>query len=105
MILDASFGGSLIKAGQSLPKGSSINLTLGNGLGASEVDIPNLLGLNLNEAKMALMGSSLSLGNIAFEGAADSLHSKVIRQYPAISDSLSKVSIGTPIDIILSGGN
>lgn len=105
VILDASFGGNLIKKGQSLPKGSSINLILGDGFGASEVDIPNLLGLNLNEAKMALMGSSLSLGNVTYEGTEDLLNSKVIKQYPAMSDSLSKVSIGTPIDVILSGGN
>lgn len=105
VILEATFGGNIFKKGQSLPKGSSINLVLGDGFGASEVDIPNLLGLNLNEAKMALMGSSLSLGNVAFEGRADSVYSKVVRQYPAVSDSLSKVSIGTPIDVILSGGN
>lgn len=105
VILEAQFGGNLIMKGQSIPKGSSINLVLGDGLGASEVDIPNLLGLNLNEARMALLGSSLTLGKVGFEGTADTINAKVIKQFPAISDTLNKVSIGTPIDVILSGGN
>lgn len=105
IILEALFGGNAISEGQSIPKGSSINLVLGDGLGASEVDIPNLLGLDLSEAKMAIMGSSLKLGTVSFEGRADSINSRVIKQFPAISETLSKVSMGTPIDIILGGGN
>lgn len=105
VILEAIFGGNSIKKGQQIPKGSRIDLILGDGLGASEVDIPNLLGLNLNEARMALLGSSLMLGNISFEGSTDSVNSKVVSQFPAISDTLNKVSIGTPIDIVLKGGN
>jgi beta-lactam-binding protein with PASTA domain len=105
VILEAIFGGNSIIKGQQIPKGSRIDLILGDGLGASEVDIPNLLGLNLNEARMALLGSSLMLGNISFEGSTDSVNSKVVSQFPAISDTLNKVSIGTPIDIVLKGGN
>lgn len=105
VILEAIFGDNSIKKGQQIPKGSRIDLILGDGLGASEVDIPNLLGLNLNEARMALLGSSLMLGNISFEGSTDSVNSKVVSQFPAISDTLNKVSIGTPIDIVLKGGN
>lgn len=105
VILTASFGGNPIIRGQQLPKGSRIDLVLGDGMGASEVDIPNLLGLNLNEARMSLLGSSLMLGQVSYEGTADTINAKVIKQFPAISDSLSKVSIGTPIDVVLGGGN
>jgi beta-lactam-binding protein with PASTA domain len=105
VILEAIFRGSTIKKGQQIPKGSRIDLILGDGLGASEVDIPNLLGLNLNEARMALLGSSLVLGNISFEGSSDTVNSKIISQFPTISDTLNKVSIGTPINIVLKGGN
>ncbi|SDM77313.1 PASTA domain-containing protein [Daejeonella rubra] len=105
VILEAVFGGNTINKGQQIPKGSRIDLILGDGLGASEVDIPNLLGLNLNEARMALLGSSLMLGNISFDGSSDTVNAKVVSQFPAISDTLNKVSIGTPIDIVLKGGN
>lgn len=103
VILETSFGGKQIEKGQKILKGSKLNLVLGDGMGASEVDIPNLLGLNLSEARMALMGSSLVLGNITYEGAiTDSANIKILKQFPALSDSVSKVSIGTPIDVVLS---
>jgi beta-lactam-binding protein with PASTA domain len=101
--LEALIGGNIVSKGQSISKGSNINLVLGDGLGASEVDIPNLLGLDLSEAKMAILGSSLKLGIISFEGRADSINTRVIKQSPSISDTLSKVSMGTQIDIVLGG--
>lgn len=102
VIISATFGGNTMNKGQQLPKGSKIDLVLGDGLGASEVDIPNLLGLNLNEAKLSLLGSSLVLGQVTFEGAVrDSISAKIIKQFPAISDTLNKVSIGTQIDVVL----
>lgn len=105
VILEALFGGNSLTKGQLIPKGSVINLILGDGLGASEVDIPNLLGLNLREVRTVLSGSSLTLGIVSFEGARDTVNARVIKQFPSISDTLSKVSIGTPIDVVLSGGN
>jgi beta-lactam-binding protein with PASTA domain len=105
VILEALFNGNILRKGQQISKGSQINLVLGDGLGASEVDIPNLLGLSLSEARMALSGSSLILGNVTFEGATDTVNSIVITQFPAINDTLNKVSIGTSIDVVLKRGN
>ncbi|MHB1179034.1 MAG: PASTA domain-containing protein [Daejeonella sp.] len=103
VIISSSFGGNTITRGQQLPKGSRIDLVLGDGLGASEVDIPNLLGLNLNEARLSLLGSSLMLGEVIYEGAViDSVNARVIKQFPALSDTLNKVSIGTQIDVTLA---
>ncbi len=106
IVLKTTLGGQAMVTGQQLPKGSRINLVLGDGQGASEVDIPNLLGLDLNEARLSLLGSSLTLGHVSYEGTlSDTLSAKVIKQFPAISDSLKKVSIGTHIDVTLSNGN
>ncbi|MES2873839.1 MAG: PASTA domain-containing protein [Bacteroidota bacterium] len=103
VVISSSFGGNSISKGQQIPKGSKVDLVLGDGLGASEVDIPNLLGLNLNEARLSLLGSSLNLGEVTYEGSViDSAGAKIIRQFPAISDTLNKVSIGTQIDVVLS---
>jgi beta-lactam-binding protein with PASTA domain len=103
VIISATFGGNTMNKGQQVPKGSKIDLVLGDGLGASEVDIPNLLGLNLNEARLSLLGSSLVLGQVSFEGSVrDSISAKIIKQFPAISDTLNKVTIGTQIDVVLS---
>ena len=103
VVLKVSFKGRTISADQEIPKGSKVNLVLGDGMGASEVDIPNLLGLNLNEARLSLLGSSLNLGNVSYEGTIiDTVGARIIRQDPALSDSLTKVTIGSRIDIVLS---
>lgn len=96
--------GRAIQAGDEIAKGSIINLVLGDGLGASEVDIPDLIGLTIGEARMALSGSSLKLGMISFQGASrDTLNLKIVKQSPALSDSLSKVAIGSSVDLVLGG--
>lgn len=103
VITSVTFGGRKITTGQQLPKGSKIDLVLGNGLGASEVDLPNLKDLSLDEVRLVLSGSLLTLGSVKYEkSVSDSLNGKVIKQFPAISDSLKKVSIGTKIDIVIS---
>ncbi|HYK75954.1 MAG TPA: PASTA domain-containing protein [Daejeonella sp.] len=106
VVLKTLFGGNPIASNQQIPKGSRIDLVLGDGMGASEVDLPNLVGLNLNEARLSLLGASLGLGNISYEGTiSDSLNARIVRQYPTLSDTLNKVSIGTRIDIVLSNGH
>ncbi|MCD0489608.1 PASTA domain-containing protein [Pedobacter sp. MC2016-14] len=103
VVLSASFGGQVIKAGQSLPKGSRIDLVLGDGRGSEEVDIPALIGLTVDEARFSLKGAMLSLGTITYEGEiTDSASATIVMQVPLLSDSLTKVKIGTPINIVLS---
>jgi beta-lactam-binding protein with PASTA domain len=104
VVLQASFGGQLIKAGETLPKGSRIDLVLGDGKGNEEVDIPSLIGLTKDEALFALRnGAMLNLGIITYEGAiTDSATAVVVRQTPFATDSVMKVKIGTPVNITLS---
>ncbi len=103
VVLSVAFKGSSLSTNQPIPKGSKVNLVLGDGMGASEVDIPNLLGLNLNEARLSLLGSSLRLGNVSYEGVLlDSAAARISKQTPAPTDSLSKVIIGSSVDVVLS---
>ncbi len=105
VVLKFTFRGRELSAGQEVPKGSRINLVLGDGKGASEVDIPNLVGLSLGEARLALLGSSLKLGTVNFQGTGrDTINGKIIKQFPAPVDTLSKISIGSSVNIIISGG-
>ncbi len=103
VVLSASFGGQEIKAGQILPKGSRIDLVLGDGRGNEEVEIPTLLGLSIDEARFALRGSMLTLGTVTYEGAVtDTANAVIIMQTPVVTDSVSKVKIGTPVNVVLS---
>ncbi len=102
-VLQVLFKGKVIRKGDPIPKGSLISIVLGDGGGASEVDLPDLRGLSLSEAKFALKGSSLKPGSIFYEGnITDSASAKVVKQYPALNDSISKVQIGSTVDIVLS---
>jgi len=104
VVLQATFGGQVLKAGESLPKGSRIDLVLGDGKGNEEVEIPSLIGLTKDEALFALRnGAMLNLGIISYEGnITDSTTAVVVRQDPFATDSLIKVKIGTPVNITLS---
>lgn len=102
-VLAYFYAGQPLRIGQKIPKGSKIDLVLGDGMGASEIEVPDLRGLTLSEAKFSLKGSSLTLGDIFYEGnVKDTSNAIVISQTPSVQDSVVKVSIGTRINLVLS---
>lgn len=106
-VLGFTYAGQPLQVGQKIPKGSKIDLILGDGNGASEVQLPDLVGLTLSEATFSLKGASLNLGSVTYQGAIkDSANAVIILQTPGvIPDSIVKVSIGTPINVILSNNH
>jgi len=104
-ILEMRFGGLPIKAGTQIPKGSRIDLVLGNGEGATEVDIPDLVNQDLDAAKFVIKNGGLTLGSITYQGQiTDSTSLVVVAQSPMKTDSLSKTSNGTRINLTVSQG-
>ncbi len=107
-VLEVRFAGQSIKAGTKIPKGSRIDLILGDGKGAAEVSIPEVVNLELDEAKFAIKNSGLVVApeDITYEGTiTDSTKVVVKSQYPMKVDSLSKVSIGTHIRLTVTQKN
>lgn len=103
VILAVSFGGQPIRTGESLPKGSRISLVLGDGRGSEEVELPNLAGFTIDEARFSLKGSMLTVGTITFEGQiTDTANAVVVNQFPLPADTITKVRIGTPINLTFS---
>lgn len=101
IVLDAQFAGQSIRNGRMIPKGSRIDLILGNGLGANEVEIPNLIGLPLNEAKFALSGAGLGLGTVTYDpNVTDTATAVISVQSPGVEKGLT--SLGAKIDVTLS---
>ncbi|MCJ8209551.1 PASTA domain-containing protein [Mucilaginibacter sp. RS28] len=104
-ILEIKFAGQTIQPGFKLPKGSKVDLVLGDGAGASEVDIPEVVNLDLDAARFAIKGAGLAIGSITYQGSiTDSTNLVVISQFPMKTDSLSKTSIGTRINLTVSQG-
>ena len=103
VVLDVSFGGQPVKPGDIIPKGSRIDLLLGDGGGNEEVEIPNLLGFTKDEAAFSLRGSNLKLGEITYDGdITDTANAVIVAQSPVLSDTVATVKIGTPVNITLS---
>lgn len=101
VVLEVLFGGEPLQAGNVIPKGSTIDLRLGDGRGGNQVSVPDLTGLTLMEARFALQGVSLNLGKLLYLGpVTDSLAAKVVSQDPEAGPNL--IGIGSPIDLILA---
>ncbi len=103
-VLGIKYNGESIDKGYQLPKGSVVDLILGDGFGNTKVKIPNLIGLSLEEAIFVLQGSKLIIGAVIFEGPIkDSSNTRVYMQSPEFStdSSLSSISQGEAIDIYL----
>lgn len=104
-VLEVRFNGQVIKPGTKLPKGSRLDLVLGNGEGQDEVDIPELINLDLDAARFAISGAGLTVGVITYEGSiTDSTSVVVVSQSPMKSDSLTQVSRHTPINLTVKQG-
>lgn len=94
--------GVKLSPGAPMAKGSVIDIVLGDGVGETNVGVPNVLGLSYQEAIFAIKGSGLELGNIVFdETVHDSIAARVYIQIPE-PKSDEKLTQGTPIDLYLT---
>jgi beta-lactam-binding protein with PASTA domain len=69
MVLEQQYKGQQIKEGTKIPMGSGITLVLGRGEGTEQMEVPDLFGMTLNEAKVILESNGLTLGTIQPTGA------------------------------------
>jgi beta-lactam-binding protein with PASTA domain len=104
-VLEVRMSGVPIAAGSKVPKGSRLDLVLGNGEGASEVDIPELVNLNLSEARFAISHGGVTLGTITYQGTiTDSTNLLIVAQSPMKTDSAAKIPNGTRINVTVTQG-
>lgn len=91
-----------IKPGEQVYKGSAIDLVLANGYGSSEVDIPDLYGMNLSEAEFLLQASYLNIGSVHYDNPNINKESAIIyKQNPALNSG-RKLTLGEAIDLYLT---
>jgi eukaryotic-like serine/threonine-protein kinase len=101
VVLEQQANGRAIAAGTKIPKGSTIDLVLGDGLTQGDVALPNIIGLTLQEASNLLSSSSLNIGSVVYQGnIADSTNAKVYKQHPMYADGLM-ISAGQTVDLFL----
>ena len=104
--LDAVIGlmanGKNITKKTKLPRGTVIDIILGNGLGDERISVPYLIGMPLNEAIFKMRGYSLNTGAIiADEGVSDTLGALIYKQIPDYGEGHT-IRIGEPIDLFVA---
>jgi beta-lactam-binding protein with PASTA domain len=86
VVLKQLYNGREIQEGDSIQKGSVIDLVLGKGLSNQRTSVPNLIGMNLESAKKTIMGASLTLVTSIYDNTidsgADSANAFVYKQNP-----------------------
>jgi eukaryotic-like serine/threonine-protein kinase len=101
-VLKQFWGTREIKSGEMIPKGSSINLIVGDGLSASKILTPNIVGISFSEAGGILDALQLEVGSVTWDETSTEEAGTIIRQKPAyvFGDSIQK---GQIVDIWVAG--
>ncbi|TAL60340.1 MAG: PASTA domain-containing protein [Bacteroidetes bacterium] len=103
-VLAQSMKGKKIEPGTMIPKGSVIDLTLGQGQDGEKINIPCLLGLSHQEATDKIAESGFSEGSVNCVDCktnADKEKAKVFKQNPTCSSDIM-LNPGSSIDLYTS---
>jgi beta-lactam-binding protein with PASTA domain len=86
VVIEQLYNGRKVMEGDSLQKGSVVDLVLGKGLSNERTPVPNLMRMNLEPAKNKILASSLNLGTYIYDNTIltrdDSLRAFVYKQNP-----------------------
>lgn len=98
LIIEMRWNGRIIQPGSRVPKGSVIDLVVGDGGSPKNFVMGNFIGIPYQNALLRLETQSLHLGNVQIPADVDTIGIVcfVLKQFPAAGDS---VSIGDPIDL------
>jgi eukaryotic-like serine/threonine-protein kinase len=101
-ILEQLYNGQLIRPGVMIPQGSRIDLVIGDGLGNTQFNVPDVIGMTYEEAAAVLNGTGLTITAI-WEGAiTDSALAIVYDQSPKPKNELAtpnRIREGDIIDV------
>ncbi|MBS0012254.1 MAG: PASTA domain-containing protein [Bacteroidales bacterium] len=89
-VLEQLYHGKPVEPGDSIQKGSVIDLVLGKGLSNLRTPIPDLTGMNITNARNRILGASLNIGTFTFDNtistAEDTASAFVFKQNPAYNE-------------------
>jgi beta-lactam-binding protein with PASTA domain len=105
VVIEQYYKGRIIHEGDSIQKGSQIDLVLGKGLSNERTSIPKLTRLHLNTAKEKILEASLNLGAYIYDNtiktSSDSANAFIFRQNPEYRIG-SSLPIGSDIYLWLT---
>jgi eukaryotic-like serine/threonine-protein kinase len=100
VVMEQLCNGKTVAKGDSLQKGSVVDLVLGKGLSNERTPVPDLIGMNLEQAKNKILASSLNLGTYIYDNTIlngnDTLNAFVYKQNPEYKVD-AKLQLGSAI--------
>jgi len=104
-VLKQLYKGKEVKAGESIRKGSVIDLVLGKGLSNERTPVPNLVGMKLDNAKNEILSASLNLGTFIYDSTIvsgdDTTNAFVFKQNPEFNEE-AKLQLGSAVYLWLT---
>ncbi|MBN1158360.1 MAG: PASTA domain-containing protein [Bacteroidales bacterium] len=105
VVLAQKVNGMNVNPGDSIIKGTPIDLVLGQGLSEEQTGVPKLVGLTFEEAKIMASDRFLSIGAVVPDATIitedDEVAARVFRQVPEPGPE-STLALGSSIDIWLT---
>lgn len=88
VVLEQKYRGRNIPEGYEVPKGSQVDLVVGDGLGNQTLEVPNFVGMDEVDAEFLIIGSGLRMGNLNYVETDTVPNGTIIRQFPPAGVSL-----------------
>lgn len=106
-VLEQRLNNQLLLPGTKVSMGSSINFVLGDGIGSDQMNVPNLTGMTLGDARSYLGSLNIGIGAVVADpDVSDQESAFIYRQNPPpVSDNgymKNKIHPGQAIDVYLS---
>ncbi|MBC7920502.1 MAG: PASTA domain-containing protein [Ferruginibacter sp.] len=100
-VLGQEYRNKAVKKGEKVPKGAKIDLVVGDGQGNTEFEVPDVVGMSLEDAEVYLKGVRLR-SSILYDPQSSEPPGTVIRQSPSSREG-NKIRIGELIDLTVAG--
>lgn len=104
-VLKQKISGKEIEPGETVPKGTQVDLVVGKGLSNRRADLPDLIGDTLARAKNVILQNAMNLGAVKYDttvhNGKDSSRAFVWQQYPPYKDN-KEIRLGTYMDLWLT---
>lgn len=101
-VLKQFVNGREIAPGTPVPKGSKIDLHIGDGLGNTIFILPDVVGMPLDEAKTLIRGSDLQIGTIISVDDPEKEVGTVVKQRPEANKG-ERIRVGETVDLWVVG--
>lgn len=101
-VLKQFVDGKEVKPGEMIPKGSVVDLHVGDGLGETEFEMPKVVGMPVDEASVLLVGQGLQIGNIFYVQGSGEPDGTVVKQRP-YAEVGARIRVGELVDLWVAG--